>query len=597
MKKFFLILFFFLIILTGFTAVLSEGEQKSREIFSESLELLFTEQKYEARLKLDEAMSGEVYIEDIPKFWYYAAKLDTQLGRLDRAKEDLQNIFLFSGTNQEAETLQDFIISLEEFSISNFSTPTFYEIESQENNVNGFEKFYTINDSIVFNSNIYILDSKNKIIYKKSNDGEKWIRLPENQKYYNLSKDKNLNRIYISSDNGIYYINSYSSDITIETESGTPTKLDPNIENIIKPLITDYNLYLLDTDKIGRIYAYDPVNSNIKIIGYDGSILNEIEVPLTSIITSGAVLNNSLYTYDLKTNKIQKFSVLKEKIDSELTLSESIKPISITTLPWDNLLVSTFNGFLEINMNTKEYKPISFDAIPDDFKGIVNIDNGLGIFSDYMKYSLKINRLFHNDFENLYTLNLYGLNFDKETYNVNAKIEISDINGIKIDMINKNISVADSGGRVSFDILKRYSKPNIQSYKDLKMFMDYGVAQSETDSFIIIEGYSEVEIGPEEIAPIIFSSNRLFFITDESEVAENIQNFINSSGGLIVSRKYSDYLKKYISNSYKPIDLISYKLTPPFISGIKQTSVNFNLPEKTLTDSLYYYTEGVGSGE
>ena len=597
MKKFFLILFSFLIILTGFTADLSEGEQKSREIFSESLELLFSEQKYEARLKLDEAMSGEVYIEDIPKFWYYAAKLDTQLGRLNRAREDLQNIFLFSGTNQEAETLQDFISSLEEFSISDFSTPTFYEIESQENIVNGFEKFYTINDSIIFNSNTYILDSKNKIIYKKSNDGEKWIRLPENQKYYNLSKDKNLNRIYISSDKGIYYINSYSPNITVETDSGTPTELDPNVENIIKPLITDYNLYLLDTDKIGRIYTYDPVNSNIKILGYDGSILNEIEVPLTSIITNGTVLNNSLYTYDLKTNKIQKISILKEELESELTLPDTIKPISITALPWDSLVISTYDGFLEINMDKKEYKPISFDTIPEDFKGMVSIDNGLGIFSDYMKYSLKTNRLFHNNLENLYTLNLYGLNFDRETYNVNAKIEISDINGIKIDMINKNISVVDSGGRVSFDILKRYSKPNIQSYTNLREFMNYGVAQSETDSFIIIEGYSDVEIGPEEIAPIILSSNRLFFITDEPVVDKDIQNFINSSGGLIVSRKYSDYLKKYISNSYKPIDFISYKLTPPFISGIKQTSVNFNLPEKTLTDSLYYYTVGVGSGE
>src|SRR6056297_1896157 len=108
MKKFFLLFLSFFIILIGFSAQLSEGEQKSRELFSESLELLFSEQKYEARLKLNEAMSGEVYIEDIPKFWYYAAKLDTQLGRLDKAYEDLQNIFLFSGTNQEAETLENF---------------------------------------------------------------------------------------------------------------------------------------------------------------------------------------------------------------------------------------------------------------------------------------------------------------------------------------------------------------------------------------------------------------------------------------------------------------------------------------------------------
>ncbi|TGG88685.1 hypothetical protein [Geotoga petraea] len=597
MKKSLLISFSLLFILIGVSAELSRGEQRSREIFSESLELLFSEQKYEARLKLDEAMSGEVYIEDIPKFWYYAAKLDTQLGRLDRAREDLQNIFLFSGINQEAETLQKFIASLEEFSVSNFSTPTFYEIETQKNIVDSFEKYYTINDSIVFNSNIYTLDSQNKIIYKKSNEEEKWIRLPQNQKFYNMSKDKNLNRIYISSDKGIYFINSYSKNITMETESSTPSELDPNIENIVKPLIVDYNLFILDTDKIGRIYAYDPENSNIKVIGYDGTILNEISIPLTSIITAGTVLNNTLYTYDLKTNKIQKYDILKEKFEDELILPENIKPISISVLPWNKPIISTYDGFYELNLETKSYKSFSFDSVDEEFQGLFKVDNGLGIFSDYKNYSVKINRLYHNNIENLYTLNLYGLNFDVETYSVNAKIEITDIHGIKIDMINKNLSVVDSGGRVPFNILKRYSIPNIESYENLEEFMNYGVAQSETDSFIIIEGYSDVDIGPEEIAPIILSSNRLFFITDELEVDDRIKNFINASGGLTISRKYSDYLKRYVSNSYKPIDFISYKLTPPIISGIKQTSVNYNLPEKILTDSLYYYTEGVGSGE
>ncbi|MGM0641677.1 MAG: hypothetical protein ACQESN_09680 [Thermotogota bacterium] len=598
MKKFFLLVLSFFIILIGFSAELSEGEQRSRELFSESLELLFSEQKYEARLKLNEAMSGEVYIEDIPKFWYYAAKLDTQLGRLDKAYEDLQNIFLFSGANQEAETLEDFIDSLESFSISNYSTPSFYEIDNQENIIESFEKYYTINDSLVFNSNLYILDSENSIIYKRSNNDEKWIRLPENQRFYNLSKDSNLNRIYISSDNGIYYINSYSPNIKMETtKDSTETSIDSNVENIIKPLRTEQNLFILDTDKIGRIYAYDPIASNIQIIGYDGNVLDDIPVPLTSVITSGSVLNNFFYTYDLKTNKIQKYDLLKKTYVDEINISSQIEFISLSTLPWNKLIISTLDGIFLTDFENKKLVKLESESIPEDFQGIIKSKNGLEIFSDYMKYSMKINRLFSNTEHNLYTLNLYGLNFDKETYEVTAKIEIADINGEKIEMLNKNISVVDSGGRVSFNIEKIYTKPNIEIYKDLEEFMDYGVSQSENDSFIIIEGFSDVDIGPEETAPIIMSSNRLFFVTDETEVNEDIKNFINSSGGLIISRDYNDYLKKYVSNSYKSIDYISYKLTPPIISGIKQTSVNFTLPEKILTDSLYYYTEGVGSGE
>jgi hypothetical protein len=59
--------------------------------------------------------------------------------------------------------------------------------------------------------------------------------------------------------------------------------------------------------------------------------------------------------------------------------------------------------------------------------------------------------------------------------------------------------------------------------------------------------------------------------------------------------KYHDYLKDYLNNSYKPMDYLKYSVYPPLIEGIKQTKVSLNLSDKILSDTLYYYTEGVGS--
>ncbi|MDY6895783.1 MAG: hypothetical protein SVO01_10270, partial [Thermotogota bacterium] len=68
MKKALIPLFIYLLLTNVwiFSQELSESELKSRELFSESLQLLFEGEKYEARVQLNQAMSGEIYITDIP---------------------------------------------------------------------------------------------------------------------------------------------------------------------------------------------------------------------------------------------------------------------------------------------------------------------------------------------------------------------------------------------------------------------------------------------------------------------------------------------------------------------------------------------------
>jgi tetratricopeptide (TPR) repeat protein len=141
----------------GFSQELLKSELESRKLFKESLNLLFEGNKYEARIKLNEAMAGEIYITDIPRLWYYAAKLDLQLGMIDRALQDLENALLFSTVNEEAKTLKNFIENMRNFSISNYATPTFSNLHGFFGVKNSFEKFYNPVDVEILNSSFCFL--------------------------------------------------------------------------------------------------------------------------------------------------------------------------------------------------------------------------------------------------------------------------------------------------------------------------------------------------------------------------------------------------------------------------------------------------------
>jgi len=45
------------------------------------------------------------------------------------------------------------------------------------------------------------------------------------------------------------------------------------------------------------------------------------------------------------------------------------------------------------------------------------------------------------------------------------------------------------------------------------------------------------------------------------------------------------------------VDYVEYKLVAPIVEGIKQTKLSVILPGGVLSDSLYYYSEGVGVGK
>ncbi len=192
MKRLLTIILVLSALVMGFSQELLKSELESRKLFKESLNLLFEGNKYEARIKLNEAMAGEIYITDIPRLWYYAAKLDLQLGMIDRALQDLENALLFSTVNEEAKTLKKFHRKYEKFFyIELCNPPNLFQFAWIFGGVkNSFEKFYNPVDVEILNSNLYILDCQNHLIYKTDTTNEKWINLDKTINYYSINSDK-----------------------------------------------------------------------------------------------------------------------------------------------------------------------------------------------------------------------------------------------------------------------------------------------------------------------------------------------------------------------------------------------------------------------
>jgi len=598
MRKFFLLVFIFLLIInTGlFSQELSESELDSRRFFGESLRLLFDGEKYEARAMLNQAMTGEIYITDIPIFWYYAAKLDLQLGMIDRAITALDNALLFSTVNEEANTLLNFIDNMKTFSISRPSTINFVNLEKVSGVDNSSERFFSPVDFEIINSNLYILDSKNHLVFKTDTQFEKWLKLDKNKSFYSIDSDKNLNRVYLSANDGIYYFDSYSSNVKKEikvNDTFTATNLDRNIENELNVLIEGFPFVIYGVDNAGRLVGYDPYNNQIDLIGYNGEILQRKTFDHDYTFMDGALWLNSLYLLEYESSSIINFNILKNEIEEIIKLPKKTY-FSLEVLPNGRILISSVEDGIEIldeenNLHLLSEVIGSFDN--DNFRGRIKVENGMFIISDLKNNEIYLQRLEADSHNNLYILNLYGLNYDKNKRKVTLKVKISDVIGQKMEFLTKNIYVMDSGGRVPFNYYRQYSVTENYEY-DINDLFQIHVPQINTDSNIITHGELNVELSPEKTIPFILSSSSLFHLVEGKEVNEDLSYLAFMSGGSIIDISQEKYLKDYLDNAYKPIDYLEYDLFPPIIPAINPVSVVLLLQENTLVDTLFYYTEG-----
>ncbi|WP_143148370.1 ligand-binding sensor domain-containing protein [Marinitoga hydrogenitolerans] len=555
----------------------------ARKLFSESLDSFFSGKKYDARLKLEEAMTNQIYLKDVPYFWYYAAKLDLLLGKIEKAKEDLNNILFFSPSNSEAISLLNFINSLNNIEKSLSPQIKIKELKKIKNIINANEKFFIANDFIVINSFVYLLDIQNKLIYYTNldNSEENWIKLnsviDKNFIPFNIYYDERTDYFYISGNTGLYVIKNFSQQKQFFFEK-----------------INKFtNLLLFGIDRSGRLWTFYAKNNSIIILDYAGNSLEEIPLDNKYVITSGNYFENKISLIDIKNRQILQFSTITKKIEKVFPIKSKHLPLSIISLPYNNLLISFMNDGTYLFQDNKFTKLF-------DFSYLLNYNNGILMKFDYSKYELVLDQIdFISDISPYYVF-LYGIDFNVPDMTINLKINTIAPGNNLINFIDRKIYITDSEGRYAFDYKRKLEKPYFYNFDNMEYLFLEMLPLLKNDSIVILndENNSNFEkyINITNIVPFLFTNISLYIISD-TPISEKVRKLVRLTGGAIVPKKYFVTFDNYIKNNKKIIQNISYKIFPPIAPGIRPVKIYLQLGSKIINDTMYYYSEGVGIAE
>ncbi|WGS64543.1 hypothetical protein [Marinitoga aeolica] len=555
----------------------------ARKLFSESLSDFFAGKKYEARLKLEEAMTNQIYLKDVPYFWYYAAKLDLLLGNVEKAKEDLNNILFFSPSNGEAISLLNFIKSLNNIEKTSSPQVKIKELKKIENIINANEKFFIANDFVVVNSFVYLLDIQNRLIYYTNLDNsyENWIKLPKaiDKSFvpFKLYYDNRTDYFYISGSTGLYVIKNFSKQ-----------------KDFYFQKLNDYNnLLLIGLDRIGRFWTYYAQNNSILILDYNGNLLEKIPLNSKYVITSGSYSNNRINLLDIKNKQIIVYSTISKKIVEIIPLKNKHFPLKVISLPYNIYLISFMNDGTYLFQNNKFIKLFNFPYL-------LNYKNGILMKFDYKKYELVIDRIdFISDAIPYYVF-LYGIDFNIPNMTLNLKISTISPESNLIDFIDKKIYITDSEGRYAFTYQKKLKTPYFYKFDNMEHLFLEMLPLLKNDSIVILNDKEnsnfEKYINIKNITPFIFTNMSLYVITN-NPVSEKVRKLINLTGGCIVPNDYFNVFENYINNNKKIIQNITYKIFPPIAPGIRPVKIYLQIDSKIISDTMYYYSEGVGIAE
>ncbi|MBM7559281.1 hypothetical protein [Marinitoga litoralis] len=583
MKKFFIILLLIIISGLSFSQKLTESEKMARKLFSESLDSFFSGKRYEAKLKLEEAMSNQIYLNDIPYFWYYAAKLDLLLGNINKAKEDLNNILFFSPGNSEAISLLNFMDSLNNIKFDINPEVKIKELGRIKNIVNSNEKFFIGNDFLVINDYVYVLDIENDLIYYTNleNTYENWIKFDsikeEGFKAFNIYYDIRTDNFYLSGNKGLYVIRNFS-----------------NQQNFIFEKLNDYsNLLLIKIDRIGRFWTYSASKHSLLIFDIKGNLIEGKKLDEKFVITHGSYIDDEISLIDIKNKQIVVFSTWNIEIEKIIPLKNNHLPLNIVSLPYNSYIISYMNDGVYLYQNNVVTKLF-------DFPYLIKYDKGVLMKFDYRKYELVLDQIeYLTDIMNYYVF-LYSIDFDVTKKQINLKINTVSPEDNILNFIRKNIFITDTEGRYAFNYYITYEKPKIINFDNMEYLFLEMLPLIESESMIVLSDYEnynyEKYINITNIMPFLVTNTTLYVVTDKY-VNEDIKHLIRLTGGDIVQTKYLNVFDEYIKNNYKLIQNISYNLFAPIAPGIRPVKINLQLNSKIITDTMYYYSEGVGIAE
>jgi len=267
------------------------NEEQARELFSQALSLWYEGDVIKARSLMDEALSGLIYVSDIPEFWFFTSKIDIDMRAVEKAQEDLKTILVISPGKSEVLSVLKEIETLQK--PLEFSTPTvFNELITFSGFQKGTEYFYTPNAVAFLGDSLVIADRANKrlILTREGN--------------YQIFKTNITPNSLSISPSGQLYIAGDGKLFEYDLENQSEKII---YEGMVNPILAGFDrigrLWGADVD---RVFVYDGKSVSFSYLD-DFSIINDIELtPYGFWILD--VMKNQLNYFDFSFKKIKSYS-------------------------------------------------------------------------------------------------------------------------------------------------------------------------------------------------------------------------------------------------------------------------------------------------
>lgn len=508
------------------------NEEQARELFSQALLHWYQGDVSNARNLMEQALSGLIYVADIPEFWFFTSKIDIDTRAVEKAQENLKTVLVVSPGKAEVLSL---IKEIEVLSNPiKFSTPTvFDEILTVPGFTGGVEYFYTPNAVAFYENSLLIADEANKRL----------IRYEEGK--YQIYKISISPRSIAAFPESHVYI------------SGDGKLIEYDLQNLSEKVIGDgfINPILAGFDRVNRLWGADVD----RIFTCDGGKITFFNPEGFHIIGDIEITPNGIWILDTFANQLILLDYSMNVIKTYPSYNAWNFEISLSGEP----VIIIKNGTLSI---------VKDDGLHD----LLTLTGNTVLFEYHYPYLMLMDWKSHSVSVRLMKsqepviVKVDNLSLSEEYINLSIRVE--NISGEPLPFIRQLIQVREGGGPVFFNISANYLKlewlkATSEFFSDLlpkiKRGSLYGVLFDNTPKkwkrtdLVTLRGKNIKLFSRSQVTDLELLSGGFGPVNSEREI-------------------------------WQPVWSISFKRTRPIPSDIVPVAVEVKIGQEVYSDTIYY---------
>lgn len=505
-------------------------EEEARILFARALEAWYGGDVLTARETMSQALSGLIYITDIPEFWFFTSKLDIDTGAVEKALEDLKTILVIAPTKDEAISL---VKEIETFTAPLIaSTPSlFQEVLKIDGFKKGVEYFYSPVSMTALGRSVYIADKVNNRLIEHGTSGYTVHKLtfkPESIVHHAFK------RIYIAGEDKLAVFDPSNGQTEI-VHSG-----------FIRPILAGF-------DRLGRLWGADVdkifclESGKLKFFDLDDFYsIQDIEIGLKGIWILD-IFKDRLVLFDFSMKKILEMPAHGAWC-FELTLFD--EPFILKD---DTLFLVSEDGIFEVGKFSEHHITMEYNypfLMVTDFKG-----HSVHIFPFKGKEPIVVK--------------IDSLSFEQDKVVLSVRVEnmFSD----PIPMIGDMIQVREGGGPVFSELsLTHRTATWVNAEKDfLKRVLP---TLKRGDSYaVVLKDIKELK--RTDVVSLRGKNVRIFTIGEPSEE-------------VLLSGGFGHFSSKF--EILQPVWNVKFTRTRPVPSDIVPVKFEVRLAQEIFSDTVYY---------